>query len=127
MRYFFLLPPPSLALRSTPNAGPPRRSSSKGGQTEAHMRLNVLAFALTAGLFWAVTVFLVQTLNALLPPYGGPFLVWLASLYPFYRPEESYAYVLLGMFYGFLDGLICGAIFSWVYNRLAERFSTARR
>src|SRR4029078_1768246 len=63
----FRHPPSSLAPRSTPNAGTLRRASSKGGQTEAHMRLNVPAFALTAGLFWAMTVFLVQTLNALLP------------------------------------------------------------
>ena len=90
------------------------------------MKLNVPAFALTAGLFWAGTLFFVQTLNALLPPYGGPFLVWIASLYPYYRPEESYAYVLLGMLYGFLDGLIGGAVFAWVYNRLIGFFGPAK-
>ena len=86
------------------------------------MRLNVLAFGLTAGLLWALAIFFVQTVNALLPPYGGPVLALLASMYPYYRPEESYAYVLLGMLYGFLDAGIGGAVFAWVYNRLAERF-----
>lgn len=76
------------------------------------MRLTVLASALTAGLLWALAIFFVQTLNALIPPYGGPFLVWLSSLYPFYRPDESYAYVLLGMLYGFLDAGIGGAMFA---------------
>jgi hypothetical protein len=90
------------------------------------MKLNIPALALTAGLLWAVAILLVQAMNGLLPPYGGPFLMLLASIYPGYRPDESFAYVLVGMFYGLLDGVISGAIFAWVYNRLAERFSTAR-
>jgi hypothetical protein len=86
------------------------------------MKLNVRAFALTAGLLWALSIFFVQTLNALLPPYSGPFLALLSSIYPYYRPEDSYAFVLLGMLYGFLDGAIGAAIFAWVYNQLAETF-----
>jgi len=90
------------------------------------MKLNVLAFALTAGLLWALGILFVQTLNALLPPYGGKFLILLSSIYPYYRPEESFAYVLLGMLYGFLDGLISGAMFAWVYNQFSEWFGSPR-
>ena len=90
------------------------------------MKLNVPALALTAGLLWAAAIVAVQTLNAILPPYGGAFLVLLSSIYPYYHPEESFATVLLGMLYGFLDGAIGGAVFAWVYNNLAEMFSSAR-
>jgi hypothetical protein len=86
------------------------------------MRLNVPAFALTAGLLWALAIFFVQTANAFFPPYGGSVLGLLSSIYPYYRPEESYAYVLLGMLYGLLDGGIGGALFAWVYNKLTGLF-----
>ena len=89
------------------------------------MKLNVPALALTAGLLWALAILFVQAMNALIPPYGGSFLVLLSSLYPYYRPEESFAYVLLGMLYGFLDGAIGAAIFAWVYNKFTEMFSSA--
>ena len=88
------------------------------------MRLNVPAFALTAGLLWALAIFFVQALNALLPPYGGGFLVLLSSIYPYYRPEDSFAYVLLGMLYGFVDGAVGAAVFAWVYNKFTERLRT---
>ena len=91
------------------------------------MKLNIPALALTAGLLWALAILFVQALNALIPPYGGQFLLLLSSVYPYYRPDEGFASVLLGMLYGFLDGAIGAAIFAWVYNRLAERFSPARQ
>ena len=87
------------------------------------MKLNIPALALTAGLLWAAAILMIQALNALLPPYGGQFLVLLSSIYPYYRPEESFAYVLLGMLYGFLDGVISAVVFGWVYNRFAELFA----
>ena len=90
------------------------------------MKVHVPAFALTAGLLWALAILFVQAMNALIPPYGGSFLVLLSSLYPYYRPDEGLASVLLGVLYGFLDGLISGAIFAWVYNKLAEFFEPAR-
>jgi hypothetical protein len=86
------------------------------------MKLNVPAFALTAGLLWALSILFVQALNALLPPYGGPFLGLLSSIYPYYRPEQGFVTVLLGMVYGFLDGAIGAAVFAWVYNQFAEAF-----
>jgi hypothetical protein len=86
------------------------------------MKLNIRAFALTAGLCWALGILFVQTLNALLPPYGGPFLGILSSIYPYYRPEEGFVTVLLGMLYGFLDAGIGGAMFAWVYNKFTEMF-----
>lgn len=90
------------------------------------MKLNVPAFAATAGLLWALAILFVQLLNALLPPYGGAFLVLLSSIYPWYHPDQGLPSVLLGMLYGLLDGLISGAIFAWVYNKFAELFSSAR-
>jgi hypothetical protein len=91
------------------------------------MKLNIPALALTAGLLWALAILFVQALNALMPPYGGEFLVLLSSLYPWYRPEEGFATVLLGMLYGFVDGAIGAAIFAWVYNRLAGMFPSGMR
>jgi hypothetical protein len=52
--------------------------------------------------------------------YGRLFLEVLAqSIYPGYTisPVGS----LLGLFYGFLDGLISASFIGWIYNKIAGR------
>jgi len=43
----------------------------------------------------------------------------MASVYPGYHAIRSIAEVILGTFYGAVDGLIGGAVFAWLYNRFA--------
>jgi hypothetical protein len=80
------------------------------------MKLNVRAFGLTAGILWGATVF-VATLWLLALGYDGTFIRALGHFYFGYTFTVVGAFV--GLVWGFVDGLVCGAVFAWLYNRLA--------
>jgi len=84
------------------------------------MKLNITAFALTAGLLWGGAVFLVALANLVWAGYGDAFLELAASLYPGYQPGGFGAAVVAGL-YGLVDGAIGGAVFAWLYNLIAAR------
>lgn len=78
---------------------------------------NIRALALTCAIFWAVSV----ALFALLAMQTGlaiTFVNMLSEVYLGYAPTLMGA--LIGAAWGFLDGLICGAIFGWLYATLAR-------
>lgn len=87
------------------------------------MSLNIVALAVTAALFWSLSVFLVGVSNLIWPPYGQAFLDLAASIYPGYHAEANLGSVIVGTIYAFVDGVVAGAIFAWIYNLLANRFS----
>ncbi len=80
------------------------------------MRLDVKAFALTCGILWGVTIF-VSTLWLLAMGYDGQLISKLDHFYLGY--SFSVAGAFIGLVWGFVDGVICGALFAWLYNRLA--------
>jgi hypothetical protein len=80
------------------------------------MKLSVKALALTAGILWGATVCL-TTLWLLALGYQGGLMRVLDHFYFGYTFSVVGAFV--GLVYGFVDGLVCGAIFAWLYNRLA--------
>jgi hypothetical protein len=84
--------------------------------------------SLTAGLIWAVAIFIVAAANLVWPDYGQAFLEFTASIYSGYHPGSGIGSVIIGTLYGFVDGVIGGAVFAWLYNFLAHRLSrgTAR-
>lgn len=80
------------------------------------MRLNIKAFALACGLIWALGVFfltwwIIAFEGATQEKFG------IGRIYIGYSisPVGS----IIGMIWGFFDALIGGAIFAWLYNRLA--------
>lgn len=79
------------------------------------MKLSVKGFALTGGIIWGVSMFLL-TLISLWRGHGGH-VGLLNTVYLGYT--VSYIGSVVGLAYGFVDGLITGAIFAWLYNRLA--------
>lgn len=87
------------------------------------MRLNIIALAVAAGLFWGGAILLVAVANLLWPPYGRAFLELAASIYPGYVPGGGPGSVITGTLYGVADGTIGGAIFAWFYNLLARKFT----
>ena len=88
------------------------------------MRLNVKAMTISVALFWGIlAMFLVGLGNLIWPGYGQAFLDLMASLYPGYKATASFGQVIVGTFYGMLDGAICGALFAWLYNRFAALVS----
>jgi hypothetical protein len=79
--------------------------------------LSVKGFALAAGILWGAAVFL-TTLWLLAFGYQGELVRLLDHFYFGYTFSVVGAFV--GLVWGFVDGLVCGAAFAWVYNRLAR-------
>lgn len=84
------------------------------------MRLNIKAWALSWGLLWGGALLLVGLVNMVWAGYGQGFLDFVASIYPGYHAKPSIVEVVIATVYGFVDGCIGGAIFGWLYNRLAD-------
>jgi len=83
------------------------------------MKLNVKSFALTTGLVWGIGLFLLTWwIIAFDGITGEPTLI--GRLYRGYciSPAGS----LIGLIWAFIDGLIIGAIFAWLYNLISDRF-----
>lgn len=84
------------------------------------MRLNVGATAIAAAVLWGiVAMFLVGLAHLIWPGYGQAFLDLVASVYPGYKATADIGQVVVGTVYGLVDGAIGGALFAWLYNRVA--------
>lgn len=80
------------------------------------MRLKPVALGIGLGLVWGGSLF-VTTWLSYYTGYGRLFLEVLAqSIYPGYTISPLGS--LLGLFYGFLDGLVSAALIGWIYNRI---------
>lgn len=85
------------------------------------MKLNVKAFALTCGLIWGLGLFCITWwiifFEGQAPPEAGP--PFLGLVYRGYRFTTAGS--LIGLVWAFLDGLVGGAVFAWLYNLLAGK------
>ena len=86
------------------------------------MRINVIALSVTAGLFWGAAILIVASAHSIWPSYGGAFLEFAASIYSGYDPDPGIRSIVIGTFYGLVDGAIAGAVFGWLYNFLSRKF-----
>lgn len=78
---------------------------------------NIKAFALTCGILWAALLLLMALLT-MKTGMGLSFVNLWSEIYLGYGPSLLGA--VMGMVWGLLDGLVCGAIFAWLYNVLAR-------
>ena len=80
------------------------------------MKFNVKACGLAFGILWGSAVF-VMTWGVILLDYAGEESLSLLKLYPGYSvtPVGS----LIGLAEGFVDGLVGGMVFAWLYNKLS--------
>jgi hypothetical protein len=85
------------------------------------MKLNVIALALAAGLFWGAAILLMSSANLFFPAYGRAFLDVVASMYPGFNPGSGIGSVVIGTLYALVDGAASGALFAWLYNLIAQR------
>lgn len=87
------------------------------------MRLNVKAFALTCGLVWGFGLFFLTWWIIALDGATGE-NTFICRIYRGYHigPVGS----VIGLAWAFVDGLIGGAIFAWLYNLLAARAATKK-
>jgi hypothetical protein len=84
---------------------------------EKQMKLNIKAFALTCGIIWGSGLFfLTWWIIAFEGATGEPTLI--GMLYRGYSISALGS--VIGMVWGFFDGLIGGLVFAWLYNRLID-------
>jgi hypothetical protein len=80
-----------------------------------NMKLNIKAFALTCGILWGLGLFfLTWWLIAFGGSTGTPTLISKVYLGYTISPIGS----VIGLVYAFVNGLIGGAIFAWLYNKI---------
>jgi hypothetical protein len=87
----------------------------KGG----NMKLKPFALGIALGTVWGGSLF-ITTWISYYTGYGVLFLETLAqSIYPGYSitPLGSF----LGLFYGFVDGLISATLIGWIYNKIIKQ------
>jgi hypothetical protein len=84
------------------------------------MKLNVKAFGLAFGLWWGLGLFLLTWWIIAFDGATGE-VTMIGRLYRGYSitPIGS----VIGLLWGFVDGLFGGMILAWLYNLLAGRFS----
>ena len=97
------------------------------------MRLSVKGLMWAAAFGSAILVAVVGVLNMLFPGYAADYLKMLTAFYPGYCASGTIVDLIVGVVYAFVDGLICGLIFAWLYNgftgkrKAAPRRAAARR
>jgi hypothetical protein len=86
------------------------------------MKLNTKAFSLTCGIVWGLGLFF---LTWWMIAFGGATgeKTIIGKIYIGY--SVSAAGSLIGLVWGFVDALIGGAIFAWLYNLIAKVNSKA--
>ena len=85
-----------------------------------HRKLSVPAFAITCALIWGLGLFLITWWIIIFEGQTGDDLV-IGRVYRGYTVTAMGSVIGLG--WALVDGLIGGAVFAWLYNLLAVRFS----
>ncbi len=80
------------------------------------MKLKIKSFALTCGIYWGVGLFLMTWWIIAFDGSTGKATL-IGEVYRGYTISPLGS--VIGLVYGFFDGLIGGAIFVWLYNKLA--------
>ncbi len=80
----------------------------------ASQKIDERGFGLASGAVWGGLV-LLTTLAANYFNYGRAATSLMMSIYPGY--SVGVAGSLVGGLYGLVDGVVCGFIFAWLYNR----------
>ena len=81
------------------------------------MKINLKAFAFACSIFWGAALFLVTWWVIILDGASGD-PTWLSRVYRGYSISVGGSFI--GLAWGLLDGLICGAALAWLYNRFAK-------
>lgn len=81
------------------------------------MKLSVKAFSLTCAILWGLALLILTWWLILFGPetiHGDKTIIGLVYLGYSVTPLGS----IIGLVWAFVDGLVIGAIFAWLYNKL---------
>jgi len=81
------------------------------------MKLSVKAFSLTCAILWGLSLFILTWWLIIIGPesiQGDKTVISMVYLGYTVSPLGS----IIGLVWAFVDGLVIGAIFSWLYNKL---------
>jgi hypothetical protein len=81
------------------------------------MKLNVKAFAYTCAILWGLGLFLITWWFMIFEGASGDTTL-IGRVYVGYNISPLGS--LIGLLWASFDGLILGAIFAWLYNRLID-------
>jgi len=84
------------------------------------MLLNIKAVAITCAAIAGGLFLLVGLANLAFPSYGTTLLELGSSIYPGYNGPNGIMSVVVVALYASADGLVGGAIFTWLYNAIAR-------
>ena len=84
------------------------------------MRINIKAFALALGIHWGLGCF-IMGVAGIKSEAAATFVRAVGSLYIGYAPTPLGS--VIGMAWGFMDAVIAGTLFAWLYNMLLKRFA----
>ncbi len=87
------------------------------------MKLDVKAFALACAFIWGFGLFILTWWIIAFDGATGE-VTMIGRLYRGYSISPMGS--IIGLVWAFIDGLIGGAIFAWLYNWFAARLSAAR-
>jgi hypothetical protein len=82
------------------------------------MKLNVKAFALTCGSLWGLAIFLLTWWIIAFEGSTGE-ITLIGRIYLGYSISPAGSFI--GLVWAFVDGLLFGAIFAWLYNLAGGR------
>jgi hypothetical protein len=91
---------------------------------DMEMKLNVKAFALTCSLFWGFGLFLITWWIILIGGATGETTL-IGRIYLGYN--ISPLGTVIGLIWALLDGFVGGAIFAWLYNLIAAKWTGSRQ
>jgi len=80
------------------------------------MKLSVKALALSFGIFWGFSLFLLTVLSVY-TGYLQEVLTFIEGIYPYY--SITLVGSVAGLVWGFFDGFVCGLVVGWIYNGFA--------
>ena len=87
------------------------------------MQLNIRAFALACAIIWGLGLFVVTWWVILLEGATGN-TTWLTVIYRGYTVSAGGSFI--GLAWAFVDGLVGGFVFAWLYNLLARKLGSGK-
>lgn len=82
------------------------------------MKLNIKAFSLSIGLLWGFGLFFITWWLILLEGASGDVTI-IGRVYRGFNISPIGS--VIGFLWGFVDGIIGGAVLAWLYNTLSEK------